>query len=287
MSNVTRWFDNNRGVALSIVASGQSVAGGICPPLFRWGIDQIGWRMTLIAYGVFATSTMLPLALCLRRPPSAPARKPGTGSAVDGRSGSRINPTLALALLSIAIVGCCVAMAMPIVHTVAFCGDLGFAAARGAEMLSLLLAAAFFSRMFWGRLSDRIGGLRTILYGAAAQAVALAFYMVVDGLFQLYVLSAAFGLAFGGIVPAYTLAVRDLFPVGDAGWRIGIVYFFGTIGMALGGWMGGVVFDQFLHYQAAFALGVVFNLVNIAAIGTLLYHQPGLPRAALAEPQPA
>jgi MFS family permease len=168
------------------------------------------------------------------------------------------------------------------VHTVAFCGDLGFAPARGAEMLSLLLAAAFLSRVFWGRLSDRIGGLRTILFGSAAQAVALAFYMAVDGLVALYVLSAAFGLAFGGIVPAYSLAVRELFPAGEAGRRIGVVYFFGTIGMALGGWMGGVVFDRFLHYDAAFALGVVFNLVNLAAVGALLYRQPSLPRAVLA-----
>ncbi|MBI1777813.1 MAG: MFS transporter [Proteobacteria bacterium] len=286
MSNITRWFDKNRGVALSIVASGQSVAGGICPPLFRWGIDTYGWRATLICYGIFSTTAMLPLAFLLRRPPPPAARRLGAAGPAPRRE-LPLNPVLAQTLLSIAIVGCCVAMAMPIVHTVAFCSDLGYAPARGAEMLSLLLAVAFISRMFWGRLSDRIGGLKTIFIGSAAQAITLACYMLVDGLVALYVLSAAFGLAFGGIVPAYSLVVRDLFPARDAGWRIGIVYLSGTIGMALGGWIGGLVFDMFLRYQPAFGVGVFFNVVNLAAIGTLMVRLPRLPRSELATTQPA
>jgi MFS family permease len=286
MANATRWFDQRRGVALSIVASGQSVAGGIFPPLFRWTIDQFGWRASLIGYGLFATAVMLPLAALLRRPPQTSLRA-SSAAASTGPRALAMHPQLALTLICIAIVGCCIAMAMPLVHTVAFCSDLGYAPARGAEMLSLLLAVAFLSRVFWGRLSDRLGGLRTILIGSVAQAVTLACYMAVDGLVALYILSAAFGLAFGGIVPAYALVVRDFFPAKEAGWRIGMVYLFGTIGMALGGWMGGLVFDAYLHYQPAFAVGVFFNGVNLLAIGALILREPKLPRAPVVATQPA
>ena len=166
-------------------------------------------------------------------------------------------------------------MAMPLTHIVAYCTDLGIPAARGAEMLSLLLGSAFLSRLYWGKLSDRVGGLRTILYGATAQAIALALYIVIDGMVPLYVLSIAYGLAFGGIVPAYSLVVGDVFPASEAGSLMGALYLFGTLGMAIGAWTGGAVFDLALDYRPAFLVGVLFNVSNILIIGWLVWSKHG------------
>jgi MFS family permease len=178
---------------------------------------------------------------------------------------------LVLALLSLAIVGCCVAMAMPMVHLVAYCSDLGFASSTGARMLSLLLFCSAVSRLLFGLVSDRIGGLHTILFGAAAQAIALGLFTLVGTESSLYMVSGLFGLVFGGIVPAYALAVRELFPARDTGWRMGVVFLFGTVGMALGGFLGGWIFDLAGHYHMAFLVGIAFNVVNLIAIIILLW----------------
>jgi MFS family permease len=280
VTNITRWFDRRRGVAVALVASGQSVSGAVWPSVFGYGIEEIGWRSTMFYFGIFVIATMAPLALFLRRRP--PIALPA-GRRSEPRSGEPVlglSPSLVLAMVSLAIVGCCIAMAMPMVHMVAFCSDLGYQPQRGAEMLSLLLAAAFLSRLFWGRLSDRIGGLRTILFGAAAQAAVLAFYIVIENLVALYALSISFGLAFGGIVPAYTLVVRELFPSREAGWRIGVVYFFGTVGMALGAYLGGALYDLTLSYPPAFLGGVLANLATIVLIGALVLRQMQPPHPA-------
>jgi predicted MFS family arabinose efflux permease len=232
-------------------------------------------------WGLLAMATMIPLCFLLRhRPPVSPVR-PGVREPQKGDRVLGLDGNLVLFLLCLAIVGCCVAMAMPLTHIVAYCTDLGIPAARGAEMLSLLLGSAFLSRLYWGRLSDRVGGLRTILYGAAAQAFALALYIVIDGMIPLYILSVVYGLAFGGIVPAYSLVVRDMFPVSEIGWRMGALYLFGTLGMAGGAWIGGAVFDLALDYRPAFLVGVLFNLSNVAIIGWLVWRQQG-PRSGVA-----
>jgi len=184
------------------------------------------------------------------------------------------------AMLCLAIVGCCIAMAMPMVHVAAFCTDLGFAAEHGARLLSILLLCAFVSRLFWGNMADRIGGLNTILASSSLQAIALSFYAWVDTLPSLYVLSIGFGLAFGGIIPTYAVVVREYFPVSEAGWRIGATFMFGTFGMALGGWAGGRIFDVFGFYQAAFMVGVVANLLNLVLIAGLRWRSAAIPRLA-------
>jgi MFS family permease len=271
MANTSRLFTRKRGTALALVASGQQVAGAVWPPVFRIGIDAAGWRATLFWYGIFALAVLPPLCLALRRRPAAPGGE--GGAAVDASAGGRslgLPANLLQALLCVAIICCCVAMAMPMSHVVALCSDLGYAPARGAEMLSLLLFAAFMSRMIWGRLSDRIGGLRTVLISSTAQAAFLSLYLVVDNLVGLYVVSAAFGLGFGGIIPSYVLAVREHFPSREVGWRIGAVLLFGLCGMALGGWLGGYLYDWFGFYQPAFAVGVAFNLANLALVGGLV-----------------
>jgi MFS family permease len=284
MTNITRWFDRRRGLAVSIVASGQALAGGTWPILFNHGLETLGWRTTWQLYGVAAICLMLPMVLALR---FAPPREivggrwtvPATGLALR----VEVPPVVLLALLSFAIVGCCVAMAMPMVHLVAYCTDLGFSAADGAAMLTVLLLCSAVSRLGFGFLSDRIGGLTTILIGSAMQASALGLFALVDTVTGLYAVSGLFGLVFGGIVPAYALAVRELFPARQSGSRMGVVFFFGTIGMALGGLLGGWIFDLAGSYHLAFLVGVGFNITNLMAIVTLLWLKgPARPERAFA-----
>lgn len=279
VANVTRWFDRRRGLAISIVVSGQSLAGAIWPQLFQWGFDRWGWRQTAMYYAIFCATSLVPLAFFLRpRPPAPP-----TGSAqrlVVGAPVLGLPANFVQAMLCLAIVGCCIAMAMPMVHVAAFCTDLGFAAEHGARLLSILLLCAFVSRLFWGNMADRIGGLNTILASSSLQAIALSFYAWVDTLPSLYVLSIGFGLAFGGIIPTYAVVVREYFPVSEAGWRIGATFMFGTFGMALGGWAGGRIFDVFGFYQAAFMVGVVANLLNLVLIAGLRWRSAAIPRLA-------
>ena len=280
LTNSTRWFDRRRGLAVALVATGQSIAGALWPPLFQAAIGQWGWRDTFLAYGAMAICVMLPLTLVLRRRPPGvtygPRVRRPAGEPVAAVMG--LPPGLVQVMLCVAIVGCCVAMAMPMVHIVAYCSDLGFAAERGAEMLALLLACATLSRLAFGWLSDRIGGLHTILIGASFQVLALTAFAWIDDMAALYVVSALFGLGFGGIVPAYALAVRELFPEREAGWRNGAVFLFGTIGMALGGWLGGAVFDLAGAYRFAFLAGVAFNLVNLVLIMTLVWRREAVHR---------
>jgi len=277
LAKVTRWFDRRRGLAIAFVASGQALAGAVWPLVFEPSIADVGWQETWRMYGMAAIIVMLPLSFAFRRPvpkqvdhlPSAPG---GSAAAALGPQGRPPVPyNVLLALLSFAIVGCCVAMAMPMVHLVAYCSDLGFSSATGARMLSLLLLCSAISRLIFGFISDRIGGLKTILFGSAAQAVALGLFTLVASEASLYMVSGLFGLVFGGIVPAYALAVRELFPARDAGWRMGVVFLFGTVGMALGGFLGGWIFDLAGHYHMAFLVGVVFNVTNLMAILTALW----------------
>jgi len=288
LTNTMRWFDRRRGIAVSLVASGQSLAGFGWPPLFRWTIEHYGWRWTMFAYGVCVLIVMLPVAFVLRRaPPRPPGGRPQGGSVDAAGRVLGMAPNLVQALLFLAIIGCCVAMAMPMVHIVAYCSDLGFAAARGAEMLSLLLGSAVASRLIFGGLADRIGALPTLLISSGLQALGLALFAWVDTLVGLYLLSVAFGFVFGGIVPAYALIVRELFPEAQAGWRVGVVYLGGTIGMASGGWLGGHIFDLTGAYHAAFLTGFAFNLTNLVIVGALVWRHRGPSRLVPATSVPA
>jgi MFS family permease len=275
LANITRWFDRRRGMAIAITASGQALAGAVWPLIFEPRIASVGWQETWRDYGMVAIIVMLPITLAFRRP--VPQQPDGGAAIANGRgdqmpSGRPVVPhNVVLALLSLAIVGCCVAMAMPVVHLIAYCSDLGFSSSTGAKMLSLLLFCSAMSRLFFGLVSDRIGGLKTILFGSAAQAMTLGLFTLVGTETSLYMVSGLFGLVFGGIVPAYALAVRELFPARDTGWRMGVVFLFGTGGMALGGFLGGWIYDVAGHYHIAFLVGVAFNVVNLVAIVTALW----------------
>ncbi len=282
MADISQWFVRRRGVAVSICAAGSYLSGTIWPPVVQHFIAAYGWRATHAGIGLFCFITILPLSWFLRRRPVAgPLSATARAAAPGVQTIAGLSPSALQTLLCVAGIGCCVAMAMPQVHLVAYCADLGYGPAHGADMLSVMLIFGIVSRIGSGFVADRIGGLRTLLLGAVAQAVALVFYLGFDGLASLYVVSALFGLFQGGIVPSYALIVREYFPAREAGARIGVVITATMAGMALGGWMSGVIYDYTGSYQAAFLNGIAFNGVTIA-IALMLLVRAGSRRLALA-----
>jgi MFS family permease len=273
-----------RGIAVAICASGNYLGGATWPPVVQHFIETSGWRQTYIGMGIACSIAMFTLALFMRRRPplSAPAVA-RAGTKVDMRMPFGFTPSAAQVLLCIAGLACCVAMSMPQVHIVAYCGDLGYGAARGAQMLAVMLGFGIVSRLVSGVICDRIGGLRTLLLGSVLQGVALLLFLPFDGLASLYVISALFGLFQGGLVPSYAIIVREHFPASEAGWRVGAVIMCTMLGMALGGWMSGKIFDLTGSYHAAFVNGIAWNLLNLSIAFMLLRRSR---RQALA-PQPA
>jgi len=285
IADTSMWFARRRGIAVAICASGNYLAGALWPPVVQHFIDTVGWRGTYSAIGLFCVASMLPLSFLLRKPPpqgvaagAGIRRTPATERPL-GMSPGRLQ-----LVLSVAGVACCVAMAMPQVHIVAYCGDLGYGAARGAEMLSLMLGFGIVSRLASGWISDRIGGLRTLLLGSTLQGIALLLFLPFDGLLSLYVVSALFGLFQGGIVPSYAIIVREYFSPREAGARVGAVLMATLLGMALGGWMSGAIFDLTGSYKAAFLNGIGWNLVNVSIAVALLMRARGLPPPAGSAP---
>ncbi|PUE62737.1 MFS transporter [Limnohabitans sp. 2KL-17] len=265
VADTSLWWKKRRGIAVAVCASGNYVAGAIWPPLAQHGVETVGWRSTYVAMGLFCGIGMALLSLLMRqRPPLLQTPVAGSALAQQSQQPFGLSLNKAQFLLCVAGVACCVAMAMPQVHIVAYCTDLGFGAARGAEMLSLMLACGIASRLISGLICDRIGGLRTLVLGSVLQGVALLLFLPFNGLVSLYVISALFGLFQGGIVPAYAIIVREYFPAKEAGSRVGAVIMATMIGMALGGWMSGKVFDLTGSYHAAFLNGVMWNALNLS-----------------------
>ncbi|MCP1830914.1 MFS family permease [Bradyrhizobium sp. USDA 4532] len=279
MAEASHWFERYRGLAVAIAASGNYVGGTVWPPLVNFGMQSVGWRTTHIAIGIFTAISML-LALMVLRVLMGAATRRSHGNAAPPRVDLKLSTNALTAILSLASISCCVAMSMPQVHIVAYCGDLGYGVARGAEMLSLMLGFGIISRIGSGFLADRIGGIRTLLIGSIAQGAALLFYLFFDSLTSLYIISAMFGLFQGGIVPSYAIIVREAMPASEAATRIGIVIFASVFGMSFGGWISGVIFDATGSYAAAFANGLAWNLLNVSII--LLLMMRARQRVALA-----
>ena len=269
MAEVSHWFERYRGLAVTIVASGNYVGGTIWPPLVNWGVQLAGWRVTHVAIGIFCTAAMTIVLLVLRVQIGGAAVR-DHDNAPPPRVDLRLSTNTLTALLCIASISCCVAMAMPQVHIVAYCGDLGYGVAHGAEMLSLMMAFGVISRIGSGFLADRIGGIRTLLIGSVAQGFALLFYLFFDGLTSLYIISAMFGLFQGGIVPSYAIIVRESMPAREAATRVGIVILASVVGMSFGGWVSGLIFDATGSYAAAFMNGLAWNALNITIMAALL-----------------
>ena len=267
VADTSLWWHRRRGIAVAVCASGNYLAGALWPPLAQRGVELFGWRDTYMMLGIGAGLTIALLSLCMRqRPPLQALAAPPTGAgprhSLERPFG--LSTGTAHALLWVAGLACCVAMSMPQVHIVAYCTDLGYGAARGAEMLSLMLACGIVSRLLSGLICDRIGGLRTLVLGSVLQGVALLLFLPFDGLVSLYVIAALFGLFQGGIVPSYAIIVREHFPPQEVGRRVGSVIMATLVGMALGGWMSGKVFDLTGSYHAAFINGVCWNLLNLS-----------------------
>ncbi|WP_422109895.1 MFS transporter [Bradyrhizobium elkanii] len=269
MAEASHWFERYRGLAVAIAASGNYVGGTVWPPLVNFGMQSVGWRTTHIAIGIFTAIAML-LALMVLRVLMGAATRRSHVNAAPPRVDLKLSTNALTAILSLASISCCVAMSMPQVHIVAYCGDLGYGVARGAEMLSLMLGFGIISRIGSGFLADRIGGIRTLLIGSIAQGAALLFYLFFDSLTSLYIISAMFGLFQGGIVPSYAIIVREAMPASEAATRIGIVIFASVFGMSFGGWISGVIFDAAGSYAAAFANGLAWNLLNVSIIVLLM-----------------
>ncbi|GGC63224.1 MFS transporter [Siccirubricoccus deserti] len=271
VADTSLWFRRRRGLAVSLCASGNYFAGAVWPPLLQWGIADLGWRQTHVLVGIACLCLMLPLALVLRRPPprqDAPGLAAGGGGSALG-----LPPEALQALLVVAGIACCIAMAMPQVHIVAYCVDLGYGAARGAEMLSVMLACGVVSRLVFGVVMDRIGSTATLLLASALQAVALALFLPFDGLVPLYVISGVFGLFQGGIVPCYAVIVRENFPAREVGLRVSIALSATLVGMAIGGWMSGVIFDLTGSYRMAVVNGLAWNGMHLVIALWLFWRQ--------------
>lgn len=271
MADTALWWQKRRGIAVAICACGNYIAGAIWPPLVQHGITTIGWRHTYFLLGLVCGIGMFLLSLKMRAKPPIPKVSVATASTTSDDSARPfgLHPSRAQLLLCTAGVACCVAMAMPQVHIVAYCTDLGYGAARGAEMLSLMLTCGIVSRLVSGLICDRIGGIKTLLLGSVLQGVALLAFLPFDGMVPLYVISATFGLFQGGIVPSYAIIVREHFSPKEVGERVGSVIMATLLGMALGGWLSGWIFDMTGSYKAAFVNGIAWNLLNVSITGWL------------------
>lgn len=279
VADISLWFRRRRGLAVALAATGNYFAGALWPPLIQAGIATHGWRQTHVMIGIACLVLMPPLALVMRRP--APRQEPAAATGTSAGAGPLgLTPNTLQALLALAGVACCVAMAMPQVHIVAYCVDLGYGPARGAEMLSVMLACGVVSRLSFGVILDRIGSNTTLLLSACLQAVALALFLPFDGLVSLYLVSGVFGLFQGGIVSTYPVIVRENVPAGEVGVRVGIALSATLVGMALGGWLSGLAFDLTGSYRAAVLNGMAWNAVTIAIAGWLLLRRRARPAYA-------
>ncbi|MGB8513881.1 MAG: MFS transporter [Pseudolabrys sp.] len=271
---VSRWFDRRRGSALALISSGSYLAGAMWPPMFERAIANFGWRETMLWYALAEVVVIIPLAVIyFRAPPELILPAAPHDSAAGKARVLGWPPNLVFGVICAAAVLCCVPMAMPQGHLVAFCSDLGISRSAGALMLSVLLGTAFLSRQIWGAISDRIGGIATVLIGSAWQSASMTAFLLTQNEVGLFTVAAAFGLGFSGIIPAYVLALRELFPASEASWRIPTLLLFSGAGMALGGWLAGLLYDHFAYYAPAFATGVGANILNLLLIGILVARQ--------------
>lgn len=273
MADASLWFQRRRGVAVAIAAAGNYIAGAVWPPIVAIATQSYGWRATELGIGALMLLTIPPLAWLLRAP--APVQHgvvSSEGMVTNSQARLGFSPRALLTLLVVAGLGCCVAMSMPQVHIVAYCADLGYGPARGAEMLSLMLGLGIVSRVGSGWIADRIGGLPTLLAGSMLQFASLSLFLFFDSLTSLYLISGLFGLFQGGIVPSYAIIVREYFPARGASAKVGLVLAATIVGMALGGWMTGEIFDRTGSYRLAFVNGIAWNLMNGAIAATLLWR---------------
>jgi MFS family permease len=280
IADISHWFLRRRGIAVAVTASGNYVSGAVWPLILASILETTGWRGAYLTIAMVLPVTVVPLAFLLRRRVSDEATIRSDGMVALRRRDIGLPTPLLLGLLFVAGIACCVAMSMPQVHIVALCTDLGFGPAVGAEMLSLMLMGGVVSRLVSGFLADRLGGIRTLLIGSTLQCIALFLYLPAGNLVSLYLVSAVFGLSQGGIVPSYSIVVREYLPAREAGSRVGLLTFATIIGMALGGWLSGALYDLTGSYRLALINGIGWNLLNIGIVAAILWASRPRPAAA-------
>jgi MFS family permease len=281
IADISQWFLRKRGIAVAIAASGNYLSGAIWPFLLAGTLAADGWRAAYVVLALACVVVMLPACALLRRTLPAEAMARSEVAATERAKRTGLSPKALTALLAVAGIGCCVAMAMPQVHIVAYCVDLGYGPAVGGEMLSLMLMGGVASRLVSGLLADKLGGVITLLIGSTLQMLALFLYLPTTGLTSLYIVSLVFGLSQGGIVPSYAVIVREYLPAREAGARVGFVIMSTIIGMALGGWLSGLIYDATGSYQLAFLNGIAFNALNVAVMLYILIRAaPRTPQAS-------
>jgi MFS family permease len=286
LANIGRWYDQRRGMAVGMASSGQALAGIVWPPVFGYVLLAVGWRDMFFWYGVFALCVMLPICLIVRKkPPSYVPPKSGTETkrtgpapAVEHTPPPLSTPQIQWALCA-AIIGCCVAMSLPLGHLLSHVTDLGHPIQDAATVLAVMLTAAFVSRAaVLGFLSDRLGALRTMFTFSIVQATMLAMFTVVESLWALYVVAVLCGLGYGGLFPIYAVATRDHLPLNEVGRRTGIIFLFGSGAMGFGSWMGGYLFDVTGSYTMPFLIGVAINATNLVIVVLLILRmRPPIP----------
>jgi MFS family permease len=282
---VSRWFERRRGAAIALISSGQYVAGVVWPSFFERGLALIGWQTVMLCYAGVVLVLLVPATLFLKPPPlAAPLPRPLRAGPTQGNRIAGMHPNVVQALICVAGFCCCIPMSVPSAHIVAFCGDIGIKPTHGAAMLSVMLGCAFLARQLWGALADRIGGLRTVMVGSSAQAVAIACFLLTQDEAGLFFVAAAFGFGFSGIIPSYSVAIREHFPSAEASWRMPLTLFTAMSGMAFGAWFAGALYDHFGYYAPAFGISVVFNVINLMIVGFLVIRLGKLRRVPL---QPA
>ncbi|WP_224813816.1 MFS transporter [Hasllibacter sp. MH4015] len=270
IADTSQWFLKRRGLAVAIAASGNYLSGALWPFILAGTLASDGWRAAYLILALACIVIMLPLTAIVRRSlPEAAMQASETAAAERART-TGLSPRALTILLAMAGIGCCVAMAMPQVHIVAYCVDLGYGPAVGGEMLSLMLLGGVASRLVSGVLADKLGGVVTLLIGSTLQMLALFLYLPSTGLMSLYIVSMVFGLSQGGIVPSYAVIVREYLPAREAGARVGLVMMSTIFGMAIGGWLSGLIYDLTGSYQMAFLNGIAFNAVNVALMVFIL-----------------
>ena len=266
IADTSHWFAKKRGIAVAIIASGNYLSGVIWSPVIANILTSGGWREIYLILSLVISFVVIPLSFYLREKPNEIKTAPKEIKNFLQTSKIAISGRQLQFFLGLAGVGCCIAMAMPQVHIVAYCVGLGYGPTIGAEMLSLMLACGVISRIIFGVCADRLGGFYTLILSSTLQMLSLFLFLPFNGMVSLYVVSAIFGLSQGGIVPSYTIVVREFLPAHEAGQRIGIVLMLTIFGMAIGGWMSGWIFDQSGSYQIAFFNGILWNVFNLTIL---------------------
>lgn len=266
MADISNYFYKRKGLAVSLVASGQHLCGAIWPFVIKDFIIEGDWRNAHL-FIALVCSILIPILFYFlgNKVPKMNNKQKLTTQYED--INSKVNLSISnrqiQILLMIAGVLCCVAMSMPQVHIVPLSIDNGYGLAVGTEILSFMLFAAVASRVIFGFLSDKIGPIQTLILGSSLQAISLTMFLPFNSQLSLYIVAICFGLSQGGIVPIYAVIISKFLPSNEVAERVGWLIFATIIGMSLGGWLSGEIYDFTNSYRLAFINGIFWNIINL------------------------